>query len=134
MIDPKTLAPLPADALNRTEFRDTLVPIARLLEMRLEAGLGAGVNGNRFVGCVIRGPGVIVPDSDTDFDHCIMGETHGDIRNLFLLAQGPRISGAIAVHGCKFERCQFVGIGFAGDQEFIDHFVTTLSGKAGAAA
>jgi hypothetical protein len=134
MIDPKTLASLPDDALTRTEFRDTLVPLSRLVEMRMEAGQAGGVNGNVFVGCVIRGPGVVVPDSETNFDRCIMGETHGDIRNLFVLSQGPRISGAIAVHGCRFESCQFVGIGFAGDQGFVDHFVSNLSGKAGAAA
>lgn len=133
MMDPKTLATLPDDAVERTEFTDTLVPITRLAESMLAAGRRAGFKGVTFTRCLIQGPGVIVPGGDTHFDRCMMGNVQGDVRNLFLLAVGPLITGAIPVDQCLFVECEFKGVGFAGEQPFVDSFVQGLSRNSGAA-
>jgi hypothetical protein len=134
MFDPNALTPMPADAIDRTEFRNVAVPIARLADLLLDAGRKPDLNGVRFIDCAIRGPAVILPSVDTQFRDCNLGNVHGEIRNLFLRAAGPMVTGAIALHGCLFESCVFLGVGIAGDDAFVDGFVAQLSGAKGGAA
>ena len=41
------------------------------------------------------------------------------------------ITGGIPVNGCTFQGCIFIGVGFAGDDRFVDRFVAQLTGMAG---
>ena len=134
MFDPNTLTPLPDDAVDRTEFRNVLVPLAGLTGLLMEAGRKPELNGVRFVDCAIRGPVVILPSPDTQFKDCNLGNVHGDVSNLFLRAAGPMVTGAILLQGCLFENCVFLGVGFAGDNAFVDAFVAELSRAQGGAA
>jgi len=130
MYDLNKTAPTPDDLATRTEFTGVLVPITRLMESLLEKGGQRSLAGYRFVDCVIRGPGVLIPGGTTTFNQCNMGETSGDVRNLFLRAAGPKIVGGISVEGATFEGCIFVGVGFAGDDAFVDNFSTMLTSGA----
>ncbi|OYW38830.1 MAG: hypothetical protein B7Z42_07285 [Brevundimonas sp. 12-68-7] len=56
-----------------------------------------------------------------------MGDTSGDVRNLFLRAAGPMMAGCIALPGCSFEGCLFMGVGFAGNDAFVDGFTALLT-------
>ena len=127
MYDVNNTAPTPDDLATRTEFKGVLVPITRLMESLMEKRGQPSLAGYQFVDCIIRGPGVIIPAAATKFSHCNMGETAGDVRNLFLRAAGPKIVGAISVDGATFEGCLFVGVGFAGDDAFVDSFSTMLA-------
>lgn len=129
MFDLNNTGPTPDDLGVRTEFNKVLVPFTRLMEEAEKAGLS--LHGRRFVDCVIHGPCVIVPGGDTRFENSSLGDAHGDVRNLFLRAVGPMLTGCIPVNGCVFDGCAFVGVGFAGDDRFIEHFVTMLNGGAG---
>ena len=129
MYDLNATGPTPADLGTRTEFHKVLVPLTTLAEAAGKSG--RTLDGRRFVDCVIHGPCVLVPGSDTRFEHSSLGETHGDVRNLFLRAVGPLITGCIPVNGCVFEGCIFIGVGFAGNDAFVENFVSTLEGRTG---
>jgi len=125
MYDLSNTGPVPDDLGTRTVFEKVRVPIMQMVEAADVSGLS--IRGRRFIDCVISGPAVVIPMNDTVFDSCNMGETAGDVRNLFLRAAGPKIVGAIPLPGCVFEGCVFVGIGFAGDDGFVDRLASTLS-------
>ncbi len=89
------------------------------------------IENRRFIGCVIEGPAVLLPMNGCNFDSCDMGLAHGDVRNLLLTAYGPeRVTGIVPVHGCLFQNCKFVGVGFTGPVEFLENFVRSLNGTA----
>ena len=134
MFDPKALTPLPGDAIDRTEFRNALVSLPQLVGMFMEAGRKPELKGVRFVNCGIRGPAVILPAGNTQFRDSNLGQAHGAVRNLFLRAAGPMVTGAIPLDGCVFEGCVFLGVGIAGDDAFVEGFVADLSRAQGGAA
>lgn len=128
MKTPKTVSPPPADLTGQT-FEGALIPLPAMIEARLAVGK-RDIRGVEFTDCVIRGPGILVPGPDSNFIDSNLGDVEGDVRNIFLRAEGPLIIGAINADGCQFLRCQFVGVGFSGDNAFIDQFVTLLSAKS----
>ncbi|NBW12045.1 MAG: hypothetical protein EBR82_28840 [Caulobacteraceae bacterium] len=87
-----------------------------------EAGLRGEslIEGKTFSGCRIQGPAVIVPISGCHFEACALGASDGDMRNLMFQPLGPaKITGAIAFRDCRFERCDFLGVGYTGSADFI---------------
>ena len=126
MFDINATGPVPTDLATRTEFSKVLVPLHQLLDAVVENG-GQSIEGYRFTDCVIRGPAVIIPGAQTQFVNSNLGDVAGNVRNLFLRAAGPMIMGAIGVNRCVFDGCLFVGIGFAGDDAFVDNFSAQLS-------
>lgn len=127
MYDLNTIGGVPADLGSGTTFRNARIPLLQLIEA-LAAG-GRSLNGLTFVDCVIQGPCVIVPAGQTRFDDCNMGNDTGDVRNLFLRAAGPSIIGAVMVTDCAFQGCLLLGVGFAGDDAFVDAFIDQLTPK-----
>ena len=127
MYDLDTIGPPPENLASRVVFDKVRVPMSRLAEAANLGGLALA--DRQFKDCVIIGPCVVVPAADTTFTNCTMGQTSGDIRNLFLRAAGPMITGGIPLPGCSFDGCLFLGVGFAGDDAFVDAFVKLLGDK-----
>lgn len=130
MFDVNNTGPVPVDLATRTEFSKVEVPIHLLVDTVLQNG-GAGIEGHRFVDCVVRGPAILIPGPSTRFLHCNFGDVAGDVRNLFLRAAGPKIIGAVPVDRCVFEGCLFLGVGLAGDDVFVDQFASVLNTPKG---
>lgn len=125
MYDLKTMGPTPDNLATRVVFEKVKVPMARLAEAAGASGLK--VSDRQFRDCLILGPCVIAPAPDTRFEQCNMGDTGGDVNNLFLRASGPGMVGVIPVPGCTFEGCLFLGVGFAGGDAFVEGFAALLS-------
>lgn len=90
-----------------------------LLHETVLAG-GSVIEGKTFIDCRIHGPAVLIPVSGCAFDGCNLGDSHGDMRNLLLKPMGPsKIVGGIAMKDCRFERCDFLAIGYSGTPEFL---------------
>lgn len=127
MYDLEKTGPAPDDMGERMVFERVQVPLWQLIQ---EAGaVGKSLSGRRFIDCVIVGPCVAGPSSDTRFENCSLGDAQGDIRNLFLRAAGPLMVGVLNIDGCHFQGCIFIGVGFAGDEKFVDGFIEGLSGR-----
>lgn len=127
MYDLNTIGGVPDDLGTRLVFENVRVSMLQLVEAA--AAAGRTLSGLTFIDCVIHGPCVIVPGGQTRFDDCNMGNDTGDVRNLFLRAAGTAIIGALFVNDCRFDGCLFLGVGFAGDDAFVDAFVDQLSPK-----
>lgn len=128
MFDLETTGPVPTDLGTRLVFEKARIPLVQLVEA-LEAA-GQTLTGRRFVDCVVHGPCVVVPANETKFDNCNLGNVEGDVRNLFLRAAGPMIIGAIPLNDSHFDGCIFMGVGFAGHDDFVDAFIDILTPKA----
>ena len=126
MYDLNNTGPVPTDLGTRTEFNKVLVPLVQVFDATMVAGT-AGINGRRFVDCIIRGPAVILPNPGTRFIDSNLGDVSGDVRNLFLKAAGPKIIGGVPVNDCIFEGCLFFAVGFAGDEDFVNAFAKSLT-------
>lgn len=78
------------------------------------------IEGKTFIDCRIHGPAVLIPVSGCDFNACNLGDSHGDMRNLLFKPLGlSKIVGGIPMKDCRFERCDFIGIGYSGSPEFL---------------
>lgn len=92
---------------------------------------GVAIQNRRFTNCLLEGPAVLLPMDNCAFDGCDMGDATGDVRNLLLAPRGSeRVTGVIAMHGCRFEGCRFLGVGFTGPMDFQDMFIRVLTGPA----
>lgn len=130
MYDINETGPVPTDLGTRIEFNKVLVPLVQVFDAAMVSGT-PGINGRRFVDCIIRGPAVILPNPGTRFINSNMGDVAGDVNNLFLKAVGPRIIGGVPVNDCIFEGCLFFAVGFGGNEEFVNAFAKSLApGKA----
>lgn len=127
MYDLATVGPPPENLATRVVFEKVRVPMSRLADEANASGLR--VSDRQFRDCVIIGPCVVIPTTDTRFENCNMGDTSGDVMNLFLRAAGPMIIGGIPLPGCSFEGCLFLGVGFAGDDAFVNGFSALLTGR-----
>ena len=128
MYDLETTGPVPNDLGARLVFDKERIPLVQMVEA-LEAA-GQTLKGRRFVDCVVHGPCVVIPAQETKFDNCNLGDVAGDVRNLVLRAAGPMIIGGIPLNDCTFDGCIFMGVGFAGDDGFVDAFIDILTPKA----
>jgi hypothetical protein len=124
MFDLQNTGPVPEDLGTRRVFEKVQVPLGRLIDAL--GASGQPLTGRRFVDCVVHGPCVVIPGEHTRLENCNLGEASGDVRNLFLRAAGPMIVGGIPLNDCVFEGCIFIGVGFAGDDAFVDAFVAKL--------
>jgi len=123
----QNLGSTPANLGEREVYENTSIPISRLLDVTIAAGRGHYLEKLTFRKCLIHGPGVIVADPETRFNECDLGDVKGDIRNLFLIAAGPRITGGIFLKGCLFENCVFRQVGFVGSQNYVDDMIRELT-------
>lgn len=123
----KTINPAPSDQATRLEFRNTMIHLPLLIVEAMAAG--ETLVGRRFIDCVIRGPAILIPYTDTRFVTCNLGEVAGSVSNLFLHAAGDKIIGAIGIPGCVFEQCLFIDVGFAGNAVFMGQFASQLDAK-----
>jgi len=125
-IDLSQYGQTPVDLGSPSRFDKVFLPITRLFEAQVAAGKGSRLKDLTFSDCLISGPGVLIPDLTTLFDACNLGDVKGDVRNLFLVAAGPGIIGGIGLENCRFERCFFRGVGFTGNQHYVDAMVKSL--------
>ena len=124
MYDLDNTGPVPDDLGTRLVFEKERIPLGHLVEA-LEVA-GQTLTGRRFVDCVVHGPCVVIPANETKFNQCNLGDVAGDVRNLFLRAAGPMIVGGIPLNDSVFDGCIFMGVGFAGDDAFVDAFIDLL--------
>ncbi|WP_309627253.1 hypothetical protein [Brevundimonas sp.] len=125
MYDLDNTDPVPHDLGTRLVFEKERIPLAQLVDA-LEAA-GQTLTGRRFVDCVIHGPCVVMPATETKFDNCNLGDVAGDVRNLFLRSAGPMVIGAIPLNDSHFDGCIFMGVGFAGHDDFVNAFIDILT-------
>ena len=125
MYDLHTTGPIPDDLGTRLVFEKERIPLVQLVEA-LEVA-SQTLKGRRFVDCVVHGPCVVIPANETKFDNCNLGDVAGDVRNLFLRAAGPMIIGGVPLNDSHFDGCIFMGVGFAGDDAFVDAFIDLLT-------
>jgi len=88
----------------------------RLCEL---AGTEGVIEGLHFTDCQITGPAVLVVQGDFSL---VNSEILGN-PDAYLWEIPPnrsRVVGAILVKDCKFERCTFKNVGWAGPPEFIE--------------
>lgn len=89
------------------------------------------IEGKTFSECRIHGPAVIIPISGCQFEGCALGASDGDMRNLMFQPLGPtKITGAIAFRNCRFERCDFLGVGYSGAPDFLEQLRSIDGGAA----
>lgn len=127
MYDLAKTGPVPDDLGSRLVFEKERIPLVRLVEA-IEAA-GQTLKGRRFVDCVVHGPCVVIAADETKFNNCNLGDVAGDVRNLFLRAAGPMIIGGVPLNDSVFDGCIFMGVGFAGDDGFVDAFIDILTPK-----
>lgn len=96
---------------NRT-YRDRVIRITEL------AGDRGVIENARFIGCDIKGPGVIVLKDSTLSDSNLGGPS-ADAVLWEIPPTRPVVVGAILAQGCEFDRCTFMNIGFAGPPDLI---------------
>ncbi len=110
------------------EYNKVSIWLPQLFMETRQAG-SLNIEDRTFVDCLIEGPAVLLPMEGCNFDSCNMGDVQGDPRNLMLRPAGPqRVIGAVPMKNCKFLRCRFLGVGFTGQSEFLDHMITQLGG------
>ena len=75
--------------------------------------------GYTFTDCVIFGPAVLAPAGESVITDCTFS---ADADGLFWLVEPQReyVVGAIGLQDCRFERCRFDRVGFAGPLEMKD--------------
>lgn len=77
------------------------------------------LDGLTFENCLILGPAVVAPMGET----VIEGSTfHGTAEGMYWPVSPDRgvVIGAIGLNNCKFTRCRFERVGFAGPPELLD--------------
>jgi hypothetical protein len=110
----------PAD-YNQLVFRDKNLLLFDVLRAVANRGQGLVINNATFENCQIDGPAVLLPLNNCNFDDCNFNAEGGDMRNLIMRPDSPtRITGAIAMNECKFFGVDFFGVGFTGNQVFLD--------------
>ena len=80
------------------------------------------IYGALFRDCTITGPAILAILSDNEL---VYSRFQGDLDTVFweVPKSRPSIAGAIGLRGCRFERCQFIGIGIAGPPELKGQFL-----------
>lgn len=90
-----------------------------MLHEQVQRG-GSVIENKTFIDCQMHGPAVIIPVQGCAFDQCDLGGADGDMRNLMFQPLGPtKITGAIQFRNCRFERCQFMAVGYTGGPDFL---------------
>jgi len=103
----------------RTSFEKEAVWLPLLAVQHWNVGQMA-IEGKTFTDCVIEGPAVMAIMNGTNFDSCAMGTTT-DVRNLlYRPVSRTKLAGVIGMSNCRFVRCQFVQVGFAGSDELLE--------------
>ena len=91
------------------------------------------VEGKTITGCRIQGPAIMLASSGVTFDDVNFGDSRGSMRNLLLVPDGDKAIGAIPFRDCAFVGCEFYGVGFTGDSEFLDQMRQVTGAPRGAA-
>lgn len=80
------------------------------------------IRGRTFEDCTIYGPAVVVPLDQIAFEH---NSFDGPLEAILWEIPDEKnfIVGAIGLTDCIFRRCQFRGIGIAGNHSLIEKFV-----------
>ena len=113
-------------------FRGEAVSLFEVFKANLIATRQQVIQGKTFTDCQIEGPAVLLALGGVVFDGCDMGYAAGDPKALLLMPMAKnRVIGAIAMQDCRFERCNFVSVGFTGSDAFLDQFMQVLGGSAG---
>jgi hypothetical protein len=77
-----------------------------------------------FYGCVLHGPAVLLPMDEVVVKGCVLPDP---ATSLIELPEGMEVLGVVAVTRCGFyERCVFTNVAFAGTQEILDRFRTSV--------
>lgn len=128
MYDIQNTGPTPSDLGVRDEFKGVYISIPALLEAVVASGYP--IEGRRFRDCVLMGPAILAMDDKTRLVNCQFGAVEGEERNLFVRPAGNAVVGAVSIAGCHFEGCLFTGLGFLGDDGFIETFLATFGAGA----
>ncbi len=91
------------------------------------------IAGRTITGCRIQGPGVLLASDGVTFSDCNFGDSRGSIRNLLLSPMGDKAIGCVPMRDCDFVGCEFYGVGFTGDADFLEQ-MAKVTGTPGAGA
>lgn len=89
------------------------------------------VKNTHFEDCIIQGPAVLIFLGDTELDSCSFEGGH-DSMLWEISPDRSSILGAVGFENCIFRRCQFRGVGIAGNKEFIQTFTENVLPREGA--
>lgn len=111
---PVALAP----DLDATVFEHVDLSLHEVFMAATRRGPGL-IQGRTFRGCRIQGPAIVLVSDGVTFDETNFGDSRGDIRNLVLHPAGPKAIGTVPMRDCAFIGCEFYGVGFTGNAEFL---------------
>lgn len=83
---------------------------------------GPVVRSHQFENCLILGPAVVALTGESSLEGC---QFNGEPDELLweIPTSRPKVIGATLLEDCRFARCTFQQVGFAGPPEFIDKFL-----------
>lgn len=84
------------------------------------------VKNMHYEDCIIQGPAVLIFLGNTSLDGCSF-EGPPETITWEISPERQTVLGAVGFEDCVFLRCQFRGVGIAGNREFIDNFMNNVA-------
>jgi len=78
------------------------------------------IQGKTIRGCRIQGPAVLLASNGVTFTDVNFGDSRGEMGNLLTRSLGAKAIGSIPMRDCAFVSCEFHGVGFTGDDAFLE--------------
>ena len=128
MTDSSTPTPITSPSGRELVDRDTFQNEAIWLPAMAAQHMNAGtflIEGKTFTDCLIEGPAVLGMAEGVQIEGCNMGTTR-DVKALFLVPRGQKAMGVVGMAHCRFVRCRFMMVGFAGNEAAAEEMEQSL--------
>ncbi|MBL0948234.1 hypothetical protein [Brevundimonas sp.] len=129
MSQPSNQAPITnptgRELVERDTFQNEAIWLPAMAAQHLNAGAFL-IEGKTFTDCLIEGPAVLGMAEGVQFEGCNMGVTQ-DVKALFLVPHGTKAIGVVGVAHCRFVRCRFMMVGFAGNLAAVEEMAQGLT-------
>ncbi len=116
-----------ADNLEGNHFENVALSLVDLHRTRLRRNENI-LTGVTFIGCRIEGPAIMLVVSGCKFDTVSFGATKGMDTLVLRPASKTGVVGAIPVKDCTFKGCEMFGVGFTGDESFLEQLLALKGG------
>jgi uncharacterized protein YjbI with pentapeptide repeats len=116
----------PATDLTKRVFENEDMALYDLFMATLRQGR-AIIEGITFKGCRIEGPAVMLVLDGTSFEATNFGNSKGNMGNMVLRPAANIAIGTIPVRNCTFDGCEFLGLGFTGEEAIVEQILAIRS-------